>query len=183
MVLCRPLLLLFTRTCIVVLCLATVATNTDAFVVSGGLQRPSMPSLHPASDRVASSIATGASLSRGLVVLSERRWNFNEGQEPWGMKKNAEIWNGRVAQVVYIIPIYGQLTLFGQSFLSASQRVRFSSFTLNIRLQDGIRNNLHPGAHPGEGRDPRFAKRRIHQFCDVGCCCGVVRCLDSCTGH
>ena len=28
-----------------------------------------------------------------------RRWNFNEGQAPWGMKKNAEIWNGRVAQV------------------------------------------------------------------------------------
>ena len=31
--------------------------------------------------------------------LSERRWNFNEGQSPWGMKTNAETWNGRVAQV------------------------------------------------------------------------------------
>ena len=28
-----------------------------------------------------------------------RRWNFNDGQGPWGLKKNAEIWNGRVAQV------------------------------------------------------------------------------------
>jgi hypothetical protein len=32
--------------------------------------------------------------------LSEgRRWNFNEGRSPWGMKRNAEIWNGRMAQV------------------------------------------------------------------------------------
>jgi hypothetical protein len=33
--------------------------------------------------------------------LAERRWNFNEGRSPWGLKKNAEIWNGRVAQVLY----------------------------------------------------------------------------------
>lgn len=33
------------------------------------------------------------------VALQERRWNFNDGQSPWGMKKNAEIWNGRFAQV------------------------------------------------------------------------------------
>jgi hypothetical protein len=33
------------------------------------------------------------------TALSERRWNFNEGRAPWGMSKNAEIWNGRVAQV------------------------------------------------------------------------------------
>jgi hypothetical protein len=31
--------------------------------------------------------------------LFERQWNFNEGQAPWGLKKNAELWNGRVAQV------------------------------------------------------------------------------------
>lgn len=33
------------------------------------------------------------------TALSERQWNFNEGQGPWGLKKNAETWNGRVAQV------------------------------------------------------------------------------------
>lgn len=32
--------------------------------------------------------------------LAERRWNFNEGRSPWGLKTNAEIWNGRVAQVM-----------------------------------------------------------------------------------
>jgi hypothetical protein len=35
------------------------------------------------------------------VALQERRWNFNDGQSPWGMKKNAEIWNGRFAQVKF----------------------------------------------------------------------------------
>jgi len=34
-----------------------------------------------------------------VTALQERKWNFNEGQAPWGLKKNAEIWNGRVAQV------------------------------------------------------------------------------------
>ena len=33
------------------------------------------------------------------TALAGRRWNFNEGQGPWGLKKNAEIWNGRVSQV------------------------------------------------------------------------------------
>lgn len=40
---------------------------------------------------------TGTSPSS--TALAERRWNFNDGQSPWGMKKNAETWNGRVAQV------------------------------------------------------------------------------------
>jgi hypothetical protein len=31
--------------------------------------------------------------------LADRQWNFNEGRSPWGLKKNAEIWNGRAAQV------------------------------------------------------------------------------------
>jgi hypothetical protein len=43
----------------------------------------------------AATAATRCNTSR----LYERRWNFNEGQSPWGLKRNAEIWNGRVAQV------------------------------------------------------------------------------------
>lgn len=39
-----------------------------------------------------------SSLQNTSTSLSERRWNFNEGQSPWGLKKNAEIWNGRMAQ-------------------------------------------------------------------------------------
>ena len=32
-----------------------------------------------------------------------RQWNFNNGRGPWGLKKNAEIWNGRVAQMAFVI--------------------------------------------------------------------------------
>ena len=39
----------------------------------------------------------------GSTLLQERRWNFNEGRGPWGMKKNAEIWNGRLAQMGFTI--------------------------------------------------------------------------------
>lgn len=42
-----------------------------------------------------SAVATTSSSTQ----LAERQWNFNEGRSPWGLKKNAEIWNGRIAQV------------------------------------------------------------------------------------
>jgi hypothetical protein len=29
----------------------------------------------------------------------QHKFNYNDGRSPFGMKKNAEIWNGRVAQV------------------------------------------------------------------------------------
>ena len=37
------------------------------------------------------------------TTLNERQWNFNEGRGPFGLKKNAEIWNGRVAQVGFTV--------------------------------------------------------------------------------
>ena len=37
------------------------------------------------------------------TTLSERQWNFNNGRSPFGLKKNAEIWNGRVAQMAFVI--------------------------------------------------------------------------------
>ncbi|GAX24570.1 hypothetical protein FisN_4Hh089 [Fistulifera solaris] len=43
------------------------------------------------------------------VALQERRWNFNDGQSPWGMKKNAEIWNGRFAQMAFVIVFLQEL--------------------------------------------------------------------------
>lgn len=38
-----------------------------------------------------------------------RRWNFNEGKAPWGLKRNAEIWNGRVAQVAFTLTFLQEL--------------------------------------------------------------------------
>ena len=63
----------------------------------------------PASKNVSSLhskniIANGPKSSSALM---ERQWNFNEGRGPFGMKKNAEIWNGRVAQVsTFVIFVY-----------------------------------------------------------------------------
>jgi hypothetical protein len=69
---------------------------------------PSPPSVTSVRGRRSSNISSirrssiqqpsGAS-PPSATALSERRWNFNEGQSPWGMKINAETWNGRVAQV------------------------------------------------------------------------------------
>jgi len=38
-----------------------------------------------------------------------RQWNFNEGRKPWGLKNNAEIWNGRVAQMGFIVVFLQEL--------------------------------------------------------------------------
>ena len=41
----------------------------------------------------------------GVTALQERRWNFNEGQSPWGLKANAEIWNGRVVRIRFAVSV------------------------------------------------------------------------------
>eukprot|EP00542_Grammatophora_oceanica_P014305 CAMPEP_0194044214 /NCGR_PEP_ID=MMETSP0009_2-20130614/15713_1 /TAXON_ID=210454 /ORGANISM="Grammatophora oceanica, Strain CCMP 410" /LENGTH=155 /DNA_ID=CAMNT_0038688667 /DNA_START=93 /DNA_END=560 /DNA_ORIENTATION=- len=41
--------------------------------------------------------------------LSERRWNFNDFRSPWGVKRNAEIWNGRIAQIAFVITFLQEL--------------------------------------------------------------------------
>ena len=43
------------------------------------------------------------------TALNERKWNFNEGRGPFGLKKNAEIWNGRVAQMAFTIVLLQEL--------------------------------------------------------------------------
>ena len=50
------------------------------------------------------------------TALSERQWNFNEGQGPWGLKKNAETWNGRVAQVKIFLLRMFRCTVFAKLF-------------------------------------------------------------------
>mmetsp|Transcript_19110 Transcript_19110/g.53092 ORF Transcript_19110/g.53092 Transcript_19110/m.53092 type:complete len:130 (+) Transcript_19110:268-657(+) len=48
---------------------------------------------------------------RSASALNERQWNFNEGRSPWGLKKNAETWNGRVAQVAFVWVFLQELIL------------------------------------------------------------------------
>ena len=38
-----------------------------------------------------------------------RQWNFNDGRGPFGMKKNAEIWNGRVGQMGFTLVLLQEL--------------------------------------------------------------------------
>lgn len=64
-----------------------LASNIEAFVPS-----KSVTSRTPFS-------STAPVAEESSTQLFERQWNFNEGQSPWGMKINAETWNGRVAQV------------------------------------------------------------------------------------
>mmetsp|Transcript_33314 Transcript_33314/g.70029 ORF Transcript_33314/g.70029 Transcript_33314/m.70029 type:complete len:144 (+) Transcript_33314:94-525(+) len=61
------------------------------------------------------SIATGSS-----TALSERQWNFNQGRGPWGLKKNAEIWNGRVAQMAFVVVLL-QEAITGKGVIAAIQ--------------------------------------------------------------
>lgn len=88
-----------------ILLVATSTSPSVAFV---------MPSSSSSSSTVSalstrqSSSSSSSTKNTSTLLAEQRRWNFNEGQSPWGLKTNAEIWNGRVAQVrvVYICKCY-----------------------------------------------------------------------------
>jgi hypothetical protein len=75
----------FTSKLFAILLLAISASSAHAFVAPKGTT--SLTQLPPVTAQTST------------TALSERQWNFNEGQSPWGLKKNAEVWNGRVSQV------------------------------------------------------------------------------------
>ena len=50
-----------------------------------------------------SSSVTPRTTTTTTSLAMGRQWNFNNGRGPWGLKKNAEIWNGRVAQMAFVI--------------------------------------------------------------------------------
>merc|ERR1712127_873166 len=58
--------------------------------------------------------------SPSTTALAERQWNFNQGRAPWGLKKNAEIWNGRVAQMAFVVTLF-QETLTGKGAVASIQ--------------------------------------------------------------
>mmetsp|Transcript_23627 Transcript_23627/g.33888 ORF Transcript_23627/g.33888 Transcript_23627/m.33888 type:complete len:186 (-) Transcript_23627:87-644(-) len=48
--------------------------------------------------------------ARKATALAERQWNFNsDGRNPWGVKRNAEVWNGRVAQMAFTVIVLQEL--------------------------------------------------------------------------
>mmetsp|Transcript_1332 Transcript_1332/g.1981 ORF Transcript_1332/g.1981 Transcript_1332/m.1981 type:complete len:147 (-) Transcript_1332:165-605(-) len=54
------------------------------------------------------------------TALSERKWNFNQGRSPWGLKNNAEIWNGRLAQMAFVVVLL-QEAITGKGVVAAIQ--------------------------------------------------------------
>jgi len=83
-------ILLVTLAAVIVL----LSTTTTAFA-------PPASSLSFSTSATAATTTTITGVSSSTRLL-ERRWNFNEGQSPWGMKQNAETWNGRVAQLAFV---------------------------------------------------------------------------------
>jgi hypothetical protein len=56
-----------------------------------------------------SGTAAAASGRLGATALHERQWNFNRGRGPFGMKRNAEVWNGRAAQMGFTFVLLQEL--------------------------------------------------------------------------
>mmetsp|Transcript_11965 Transcript_11965/g.14063 ORF Transcript_11965/g.14063 Transcript_11965/m.14063 type:complete len:143 (-) Transcript_11965:278-706(-) len=84
--------------------LATLALNSNAFVTP---QSNTISTRNTQTPPIAF-----PSLSESPITttsLMARQWNFNEGRKPWGLKNNAEIWNGRVAQMGFVIVFLQEL--------------------------------------------------------------------------
>merc|ERR1712157_78597 len=67
--------------------------------------------------------------STSKTSLAGRQWNFNEGRGPWGFKKNAEIWNGRVAQMGFLIVLLQEL-ITGKGVIAGIQDGDVLSYVL-----------------------------------------------------
>ena len=94
----------FKRT-LAVLLVALVA-SASAFVPSQNSHNQQTP---VSKLRTADLSGTTGSVRLGATALNERQWNFNRGRGPFGMKKNAEIWNGRAAQMGFTIVLLQEL--------------------------------------------------------------------------
>lgn len=71
----------------------------------------------PSVSKVSSRFKEAQTLTTSTTLL-ERKWNFNEGRGPWGFKKNAEIWNGRMAQMGFTILLLQEL-ITGKGVIAA----------------------------------------------------------------
>merc|ERR1719343_1355039 len=93
-----------------------------AFACANSVESFTPPKPASRISKVAPSVLTptqSTEKSRTATTLY-RTWNFNEGQGPWGMKKNAETWNGRVAQVAFVL-IFLQELIQGKGVVQGLQ--------------------------------------------------------------
>mmetsp|Transcript_27326 Transcript_27326/g.54554 ORF Transcript_27326/g.54554 Transcript_27326/m.54554 type:complete len:157 (-) Transcript_27326:54-524(-) len=61
-----------------------------------------------------------SSFASDQIAKPDRTWNFNNGRSPWGFKDNAEVWNGRVAQVAFVWVLL-QEAIFGKGVVQGIQ--------------------------------------------------------------
>ena len=63
----------------------------------------------PAANSISRIPAAPAVVPTTTSLEMGRQWNFNEGRGPFGLKKNAEIWNGRAAQMCFVVDLLQEL--------------------------------------------------------------------------
>jgi hypothetical protein len=92
-------------------------------------------------------------LSFSTTQLQERRWNFNEGRSPWGLKNNAEIWNGRVAQVRRWMDIYfGFIVERIMAYTFLDINIHFIDIHINVGgIYHDISSRIDSGTRSGGG--------------------------------
>ena len=88
--------------------------SASAFVPSQNSHSPKAAATTPVSqlrtaDLSGTTASAAASGRLGATALHERQWNFNRGRGPFGMKKNAEVWNGRAAQMGFTFVLLQEL--------------------------------------------------------------------------
>jgi len=78
------------------------------FTCVNGFVTPKTNSISTFSSIQASAPAAALPTTTTSLEMA-RQWNFNEGRGPFGLKKNAEIWNGRFAQMCFTTVLLQEL--------------------------------------------------------------------------
>jgi len=113
-------------------CIVTVTAFTTQRSSPLQFRKSLTPSIEnvPASSTFPNCIAS----TETSTALNERRWNFNEARGPWGMKRNAEVWNGRIAQMGFAIVLV-QEVIFGKGVVAGLQDGDFGAkFSLGFTV-------------------------------------------------
>ena len=98
----------------VLVLLGAALSGTEAFAP------PSSHTVSGPSSRGLAPVTVATTPSTSSTALNERQWNFNQGRSPWGLKKNAEIWNGRVAQMAFVTVLLQEL-ITGKGVIASIQ--------------------------------------------------------------
>lgn len=113
---------MLSKTLTILALVATLLVDTSAFTAQRSLASNvrNSPSSYLNDVCASSPFQNSIASTETSTTLRERRWNFNEARGPWGMKRNAEIWNGRVAQMGFVVVLLQEL-IFGKGVVAGIQ--------------------------------------------------------------